>query len=453
MSDNTTQALLEDMSSVAHELTNKIKTKNAKIAIIGAGYIGLTLAVQLSKAGFIVWGLEDDQKRVEMIQLGISYIEDVSTDELSGLVREKRIIGTSDFQVLKDADIVIICVPTPLSINKEPDISIIRSVTEKIAGSLHSGQLVILESTTYPGTTDEVILPCLERTGFRVGVDYFLAHSPERVDFGNINYTRSNVPKVVGGSTSVCTKIAQVFFESVALVVPVSSALVAEMVKVYENTYRMVNIGLVNEITLLCDRMGINVWEMLEAAFTKPYGLQEFYPGPGIGGHCIPIDPHYLAWKAKEYDFPVKFVELASDVNSRMPYFVIDKTIKALNNSGKPLRDSRVLVLGVAYKKNIADYRESSSLKIIELLHSGGASVMYHDPNIASVQFDHRSGIDKLYSVKLTENILRNLDAVVIVTDHSFIDYDNVVKYAPIIIDTRNATKNVMENREKIILL
>ncbi|MCL6443027.1 MAG: nucleotide sugar dehydrogenase [Alicyclobacillus sp.] len=444
--------MLSEELNAAARLKQKISTRSARVAVIGAGYVGLTLAVQLAKTGYNVWAIDDNKMRIELIRKGISYIEDVSTEELTKFVGEGQVTGTVDTSVLAEADVVIICVPTPLTVNREPDVSYIVSATEQVACYLHPGQLVVLESTTYPGTTEEVILPRLEATGLKVGVDYFLANSPERVDFGNKNNTRWNVPKVVGGVTPHCSELAVSFFETAVNVVPVSSAKIAELVKVYENTYRAVNIALVNEIALLCDRMGINVWEMLDAAFTKPYGIQAFYPGPGVGGHCIPIDPFYLAWKAREFDFPVKFIELAGEINLRMPYFVLEKVVRALGNLGKPAHGSNVLVLGVAYKKDISDYRESPALKIIKLLYRAGANVSYHDPLVPRIHF-HSSDFGTLDSVELTDEMWSVIDAVVITTDHSNVDYEEIVRRAPVVIDTRNATKLVSENRDKIVLL
>lgn len=444
--------MLADNVTATTQLKTSITTRSARVAICGVGYVGLSLAVQLAQAGYNVCAIDENQTRIELLQRGISYIEDVSTNELTAFVKEERVTGTCDFSVLADKDVVVICVPTPLTQNREPDVSYIVNVTEQIKRYLHRGQLILLESTTYPGTTEEVILPRLKATGLRAGIDYFLAHSPERVDFGNQNYTRENVPKVVGGVTSLCSELAVLFYESLGTVVPVSSPMVAEFVKVYENTYRAVNIALVNEMALLCERMGISVWEMLDAAFTKPYGIQPFYPGPGVGGHCIPVDPFFLAWKAREYDFQVKFIEVAGEINLRMPYFVLEKVNVALGNLGKPLRGSNILIIGVAFKKDISDYRESAALKLIELLHRTGASAVYHDPLVPRIQF-HSSDFGTMDSVELTEEVWKTVDAVVIVTDHSVLNYAEIVNKAPIIIDTRNATKSVLQNRNKIVLL
>ncbi|MBI3961569.1 MAG: nucleotide sugar dehydrogenase [Deinococcus sp.] len=439
--------------SAGSELKVRILDRTARVAVIGVGYVGLPLAVEKAKVGFTVVGIDENPNRVHSLNAGISYIGDVKGEELSSLVTGKKLRATSDFQVLGSTDVAIICVPTPLTINRDPDVSFIANVTDKIALYLHPGQLVVLESTTYPGTTEEVILPRLEATGLKVGREFFLAHSPERVDPGNKRYTTKNTSKVVGGVTPACLDMAVTFYQQTIVdVVPVSSARVAEMVKVFENTYRAVNIALVNEVALLCDRMGINVWEMLDAAFTKPFGIQPFYPGPGVGGHCIPIDPFYLTWKAREYDFSTRFIELAGEINLRMPYFVVEKIARALGEHGKPVRGAQILVLGVAYKKDVADERESPALKVMELLAKEGAAVRYYDPLVPQVK-PHGFVKAPLSSVPLTGDLLAASDAVVIATDHSCFDYREIVRCARLVVDTRNATKFVAEGREKIALL
>jgi len=439
------------LNQVAEALIEKITARSALVAVIGAGYVGLPLAVEKAKVGFRVVCIEQNSARAEMINRGENYIRDVSDEELSTLVRDRMITATADFGVLEQADVVIICVPTPLTENKDPDISYIENVTRHIAEHLHVGQLISLESTTYPGTTEEVILPMLAPKGLRVGEDFFLAFSPERVDPGNARYTTKNTNKVVGGVTAACLKVAVAMYRQTILqVVPVSSPGVAEMTKVFENTYRAVNIALVNELAMLCDRMGIDVWEVLDAAATKPFGIQIFYPGPGVGGHCIPLDPFYLAWKAREYDFSTRFIELAGEINLRMPYFVKDKVVRALGEAGKPLYGSKVLVLGVAYKRDIADERESPALKVIQLLQAEGAHVIYHDPYIAEVH-PHGWWKGHMRSVELTEELWPSIDAVVIATDHTNVDYALVANKARIIVDTRNAMKKVVGGSAKIV--
>jgi UDP-N-acetyl-D-glucosamine dehydrogenase len=439
--------------AVAASLKAKIESREALVAVIGAGYVGLPLAVEKAKVGFRVVCVEQNPRRANMVNEGINYIRDVDDNDLAVLVRDGMIRATTTFEVLAGADVIIICVPTPLTENKDPDISYIVNVTREIAKHIRPGQLVSLESTTYPGTTEEVILPMLSASGLKVGEDFFLSFSPERVDPGNARYTTKNTNKVVGGVTPACLDVACTMYKQTILnVVPVSSPKVAEMTKVFENTYRAVNIALVNELAMLCDRMEIDVWEVLDAAATKPFGIQIFYPGPGVGGHCIPLDPFYLAWKAREYDFSTRFIELAGEINLRMPYFVKDKVVRALGEAGKPLYGSKILVLGVAYKKNIVDERESPALKVIQLLEKEGARVVYHDPYIPEV---HPHGWFKghMKSVELTNELWATVDAVVITTDHSNVDYADVGKKARIIIDTRNAMKNVCGATAKIVKL
>jgi UDP-N-acetyl-D-glucosamine dehydrogenase len=446
-------AQVTEAGSVAEQLKDKILSRQALVTVIGAGYVGLPLAVEKAKVGFHVVCVEQNPNRAAMINEGRNYIRDVDDQELAQLVRTGMIRATDSFDVLDQADVVVICVPTPLTDNKDPDISYIVNVTREIAAHLHPGQLVSLESTTYPGTTQEVILPMLAARGLHVGVDYFLSFSPERVDPGNARYTTKNTNKVVGGLTPACQDVACTMYRQTILnVVPVSSPAVAEMTKVFENTYRAVNIALVNELAMLCDRMEIDVWEVLDAAATKPFGIQIFYPGPGVGGHCIPLDPFYLAWKAREYDFSTRFIELAGEINLRMPYFVKDKVVRALGEAGKPLYGSKILVLGVAYKKDIVDERESPALKVIQLLEKEGAQVVYHDPFIPEV---HPHGWFKghMKSVALTDDLWAAVDAVVITTDHSTVDYAEVARRASIIVDTRNAMKKVPEGNAKVVKL
>jgi len=434
-------------------LKEKIKQRTAKVAVIGLGYVGLPLAVEKAKVGFQVLGIDQNQHRVDMVNRGANYISDVKDHELQELVSAGKITAYAEFDILPGADVIVICVPTPLTKNMEPDISYIVNVTKQTARHLRRGQLVTLESTTYPGTTQEVILPLLEQSGLKVGRDFFLSFSPERVDPGNKRFTTKNTSKVVGGITPACLDAAVTFYgQTILNIVPVSSPAVAEMTKVFENTYRAVNIALVNELAHLCDRMGLDIWEVLDAAATKPFGIQIFYPGPGVGGHCIPIDPHYLTWKAREYDFHTRFIELAAEINMSMPYFVVNKIVKALNNFSKSLKGSKILILGVAYKKDIDDARESPAAKVITLLLKEGAKITYHDRYVPQFKID---APDKpvLKSVSLTDELIESADCVVILTDHSNIDYEEVVKKAKILVDARNATKNVKTNRNKIIKL
>ncbi len=438
-------------NSVASELIGKIQDKSAKIGVIGLGYVGLPLAVDKAIAGYEVTGFDIQQKRVDMVNQGINYIGDVVDEELRQVVSDGRLRATTDYDEIKDLDIVTICVPTPLDKNKQPDLTYIRNSAQEVAKRLHAGMLVVLESTTYPGTTEEEVKPILESSGLKCGTDFFLAFSPERVDPGNKLYNVKNTPKVVGGVTPVCTKVAATLYSNVleSDVFEVSSPKVAELEKLYENTFRNVNIALANELALICDRMGISVWEVIEAASTKPYGFMAFYPGPGLGGHCIPIDPFYLSWKAKEYDYYTKMIETSAVINDAMPEFVVDRVYRILNRFKKPLNGSTVLILGVAYKKDIDDMRESPALKVISLLEKEGSRVIYNDPYIPTFTL-----AGKVYSsVPVTTELLAGVDLVVITTDHSSYDYDLIVKQAPHVFDTRNATRNVKHDREKIELL
>ena len=436
---------------VARALKEKIEKHEAVIGIIGLGYVGLPLAVEKGKVGFTVVGFDINDARVDSVNVADNYIGDVKDEDLKSVVQSNVLTATTDFSRLAECDVVIICVPTPLTITRDPDISYIKSSTEAIVKYLRPGQLITLESTTYPGTTEEVILPVLEKSGLKVGRDFFLAFSPERVDPGNKRFSTKNTSKVVGGMTPVCLEIAYaLYIQTIANVVPVSSPAAAELTKVFENTYRAVNIAMVNELMMLCDRMGIDIWEVVEAAGTKPFGIQTFYPGPGVGGHCIPIDPFYLTWKAREYDFHTRFIELAGEVNVEVSYYVVNKVVHALNNENKSLKDAKIFVLGVAYKKDIDDMRESPALKIIELLRKQGANITYHDPYIPVIEPYGGSTIH-LESVPLTDAVLANADGVLILTDHSTIDYERVVAESKLVVDTRNSTRNVLENREKII--
>ena len=428
-------------------IIRKIKDHSAVVGVVGLGYVGLPFAVEKGKVGFSVIGFDMDIEKVNKINDGKNYIPDVKDNELSKLVKSKTIKATNDFDQLSNVDIIVIAVPTPLKKNLIPDLSYVKNATKSIAKSLKKDHLVSLESTTYPGTTEEVMLPILEKTGLKADQDFYLSYSPERVDPGNLRYTTKNTNKVVGGVGKKSLNVAKAFYgETIDHVVPVSSAKIAEMVKVYENTYRAVNIALVNEMTLLCDRMGINVWEMLDAAFTKPFGISPFYPGPGVGGHCIPLDPHYLEWKAREYDFKTRFIELAGDINRSMPQFVYQKIIRLLDNNKKTLSGARILIVGMAYKSNLPDYRESPSLEIFKLLHKDCKTVDYHDDFVKNIELNKKS----FSSTDLTK--LGLYDLIVITTDHSYINYKKILSDSQLILDTRNATKNIV-NKGNVVLL
>jgi len=431
-------------------LNKKINDRSAIVAVVGLGYVGLPLSVEKAKVGFNVIGIDQNHRRVAMVNMGENYIQDVKDDELKELVSIKKINAYTEFEHIKEADVIIICVPTPLTKNMQPDISYIVNVTNRIAEHLRMGQLVTLESTTYPGTTQEVMLPILERTGLKVGEDFFLSFSPERVDPGNKRYTTKNTCKVVGGVTPQCLEIAETFYaQTIKEVIKVSSPAVAEMTKVFENTYRAVNIALVNELALLCDRMGLDVWEVLDAAATKPFGIQVFYPGPGVGGHCIPIDPFYLTWKAREYDFHTRFIELAAEINLQMPYHVVQVISRALNQNKKCVNGSKIVLLGVAYKKNISDERESPAIKVMELLIKEGAKICYHDAYISELNMPE----GKINSTELSEELLKGTDCVVVLTNHSNVDYRWVADNCRLIVDTRNATKGLDSSVAKIVKL
>jgi len=436
--------------TVKEQLLLKIRDKSAIIGVVGLGYVGLPFAVEKAKVGYRVVGIEENPVRAQKVNQGENYISDVKDEELRALVQSGRIVAVTDFSRVPEMDVIVICVPTPLTKNLTPDLQYIEKVTREIASCLRPGHLISLESTTYPGTTEEVMLPILERSGLRVEEDFFLVHSPERVDPGNKRYTTKNTSKVVGGMGRASLEVGLAFYgETVGSVIPVSSAKAAELVKVFENTFRAVNIALVNELALLCDRMGLNVWEVLDAAFTKPFGIMPFYPGPGVGGHCIPIDPHYLEWKAKELNFNTHFIALAGEINRKMPEFVRQKAVRVLNCMGIPVSKAQVLILGVAYKKDIGDYRESPAIEVIRLLKGDGAHVLYHDDFVPSFS-EH--GLD-MASTPLTDEIIERSDLVVIATDHSHLDYDWVVQKAKHVLDTRNATRHVTSNRERITLL
>jgi UDP-N-acetyl-D-glucosamine dehydrogenase len=419
-------------------LLEKINRREAKVGIIGLGYVGLPLAVEFALAGFNVRGIDIDRQKVASVNAGRSYIIDVPTEQLSRLVKQGKLYATTDFGIITELDTLNICVPTPLGKSRDPDVSYIVAAVAEIAKYLRKGQLIVLESTTYPGATEELVLAKLEESDLRVGEDFYLAFSPERVDPGNKVYTTRNVPKVVGGMTPRCTRLATALYEQcISEVKAVSSTRVAEMVKLLENTFRSVNIGLVNEIALMSDKLGIDVWEVIEAAATKPFGFMPFYPGPGLGGHCIPVDPFYLSWKARSIGFEARFIELAGMVNSFMPYHVVNKIADALNRQTKCLKGSKILILGVAYKKDIDDVRESPALDIINMLSEKEAKISYADPYVPTLALTSYT----LTSQELEESLLASQDCVVIITAHSNIDYSLVVKHAPLIVDTRNALK------------
>jgi len=428
-------------------LKGKIESKAARVGIVGLGYVGLPLATEFAKAGFTVTGIDVQESKVDGLNRGESHVQDVPSAAIAQLVGEGRFRATIDFSVVRELDTINICVPTPLRKTKDPDMSFIVSAVDEIAKYFHPGLLVILESTTYPGTTDELLLPTFEKLGYKAGEDFFLCFSPERVDPGNPTYQTHNTPKVVGGITPACTEMGKLFFsQALDEVVPVSNTRVAEMVKLLENTFRMINIGLVNEMALMCNGMGINVWEVIDAAATKPFGFMPFYPGPGLGGHCIPIDPFYLSWKTKQSGIEARFIDLAGYINGRMPHFVVEKIQDALNEHGKAVKGARVHVAGVAYKRNIDDLRESPALDIILLLKKRGAQLSYTDPYVPSLKLDGAL----LSSQPLTESAAR-ADCVVIVTDHSGFDYQALLDSSSLIVDTRNAMKAFQS--EKIVRL
>jgi UDP-N-acetyl-D-glucosamine dehydrogenase len=423
-------------------LAEKISSRAARVGVVGLGYVGLPLAVEYAEAGFHVTGIDLSEEKVARINAGDSYIGDVPSGAVQPLVANGKLRATTDFSAVRDLDTINICVPTPLRKTKDPDMSYIVSACEEIAKYFHPGMLVILESTTYPGTTDELVLPMLEKSGLKVGQDFFLCFSPERVDPGNAKFQTKNIPKVVGGTTPACTSLGKLFYsQALETVVPVSSTQVAEMVKLLENTFRMINIGLVNEMAIMCDSMGINVWEVIEAAATKPFGFMPFYPGPGLGGHCIPIDPFYLSWKTKQSGIEARFIELAGYINGQMPHFVANKVQNALNDVGKALKGSKVHIYGVAYKRDIEDVRESPALDIIHLLQKRGALISFSDPHVPSIRLEN--------GAMLAENsaALKAADCVVIVTDHSGFDYKALVQQAALIVDTRNALKGITSDK------
>ncbi|MCZ7621554.1 UDP-N-acetyl-D-glucosamine 6-dehydrogenase [Candidatus Kuenenia stuttgartiensis] len=430
------------------ELIEKIKSKKSHIGIIGLGYVGLPLVIEFCKAGFQVTGFDIDPEKVTLLHQGKSYIKHISSSLLTP--HFSQFTPTTDFSQLLAMDCIIICVPTPLNKYREPDMSYVFNTTKTIAGNLRKGQLIVLESTTYPGTTDEDMRPMLEESGLKTGEDFYLAFSPEREDPNNKDFSTRTIPKVVGGYTKNCLTVAQALYDSVVVkTVPVSSTRVAEATKLLENIYRSVNIALVNELKMLFDRMGIDVWEVIEAAKTKPFGFQAFYPGPGLGGHCIPIDPFYLTWKAREYEFSTRFIELAGEINTNMPYYVVQKTVEALNENGKSIKGAKILILGLSYKKDIDDTRESPSLKIMDLLGEKDAHVDYNDPYIPVIPKTRKYSFNNC-SVPLHAETLAKYDAVVIATEHADYDPDFILKNSQLIVDTRNLIKNHTNHSDKV---
>jgi UDP-N-acetyl-D-glucosamine dehydrogenase len=436
------------------ELLEKIKNQAALVGVIGLGYVGLPLATRAGRVGFGVLGFDVSAEKAARINAGESYIGDVSSAEVAELRERGRLEATTDFARLRDCDVIVVCVPTPLNSTRDPDISFIEQAAADIARALRPGQLVILESTTYPGTTEEVIKPQMEATGLVVGADVFVAFSPERIDPGQTNskgFTVENTPKVVGGVTLACTELAVAFYANItSRVVPVSSPRAAELTKLFENIFRSVNIALVNELALLCDRMGLNVWEVVDAAATKPFGFMKFTPGPGLGGHCIPVDPFYLTWKAREFDLTTRFIELAGEVNTQMPRHVHDLIARALNRQRKAINGAKIVLLGVAYKPDVDDYRESPVFKVMELLAGDGAEIITVDPHVARFEDHHGQAYQ---TMPLSDELLEQADCVAIITDHSSFDYPGIVARARAVVDTRNATRKVSEGREKIVLL
>jgi UDP-N-acetyl-D-glucosamine dehydrogenase len=433
------------------ELIQKIEKRKAIIGVIGLGYVGLPLVVRFGEEQFRVIGFDTDPQKVDLLNEGKSYLQSVSTNLIQDLVGSKIFSATSDFSLLAEMDCIFICVPTPLTEKMEPDLSYIENTTRQISENMKRGQLIVLESTTYPGTTEEILLPKFQARGWREGVDFYLAYSPEREDPGNREYTTKSIPKVVGGLTSHCQKVAKTLYgQIIDDVVVVSTIRVAEMTKLLENIYRSVNIALVNELKMLADRMGIDIWEVIEAASTKPFGYSPFYPGPGMGGHCIPIDPFYLSWKAKEYDFATRFIHLSGEINVSMPYYVVSKAIDALNETGKSIKGARILILGVAYKRDIDDTRESPALAVMKLLQDRGAKITYNDPHVPRLHPMRKYNFT-MRSQPLTDELLREVELVLIITDHSQYDYRWIVNNSSLVVDTRNVTKGIRSARARII--
>lgn len=429
---------VNEKASLSEELMESLKAHTSKIAVVGMGYVGLPMAVEFARVGFDVTGLEVDQRRCEALCKGESYIADMRDSDIMEVILQDAFHPSSDLNSLRESDVVLICVPTPLRKSKDPDLTAILSAGEAIAENLHRGQLIILESTTYPGTTEEILLPMFEEKGLKVGEDFFLAFSPERIDPGNPQFSVKNITKLVGGVTRMCTELSATLYEQiVSKVVRVSSARVAEASKLLENTFRSVNIALMNEMSIICKHLDVDVWEVIDAAATKPFGFLPHYPGPGIGGHCIPLDPHYLSWKARLSGYEPRFIALASEINGAMPHHVVDLVSEALNDSGKAIRGSNVVILGAAYKPNVSDFRESPSMEIMELLIHKGAKLSYCDPYVPEVKV----GNDILMAVESNERTFSVADCVVVVTNHRDFDYEMIVRKSPVVVDTRNATR------------
>lgn len=434
------------------QLSDLIGARKAKVGVVGLGYVGLPLIQAFSSAGFPTLGFDIDEAKVNDLRAGRSYIAHISSEWIGQIVASGKFEPTSDMKRLAEADAILICVPTPLSDSRDPDLTYIEATGRDIAAALRSGQLIVLESTTYPGTTRDVLLPILQRSGLTLGKDFYLAYSPEREDPGNPNFTASGIPKVVGGADEASFQAAKALYSAaVATVVPVPNCEVAEACKILENTYRSVNIAMVNELKVLFDRIGIDVWQVIDAAKTKPFGFQAFYPGPGLGGHCIPIDPFYLSWVARKHGMPTRFIELAGEINTSMPQYVITRLAEALNDAGKPIKGSKICILGVAYKRDVDDPRESPSFVLMELLLARGALLSYNDPHVPKLPRMRHHDVPDLASSPLDPQFLAEQDCVVIATDHSAYNYSFIVEHAQLVIDTRNATKQVTTHREKIV--
>ncbi|NNN06545.1 MAG: nucleotide sugar dehydrogenase [Elusimicrobia bacterium] len=439
-------------NAIFEALLRNILTRDARVAVMGLGYVGLPLVRLFASKGFRVIGCDVDQSKIDALNRGRSYIKSVPSAAVAKFVADKQLLATSEFRHLASADAIFVCVPTPLTMDGKPDVSSIRQTAKAIGNTLRKGQLIVLESTSYPGTTREIMKPELERRGLKCGVDFFLAFSPEREDPGNKSFTMEQIPKIVGGIDALSRRAAAALYgEAVTRVVEVSSCEAAEAAKLLENIYRCVNIALVNELKMCFDRMGIDVWEVIGAASTKPFGFQAFFPGPGLGGHCIPIDPFYLSWKAREFQFNTRFIDLAGELNIQMPYYVMSKLEEALRGQGKKLEGARILMLGLAYKKDIDDPRESPAFKLLELLGQKGADVVYNDPNIPKFPTMRHYEHMKVKSVPLTQEVLSGVDAALVVTDHSDFDYETIAKHAPLIVDTRNACGGLSQWRDKIV--
>ena len=437
---------------IKEELIEKIRSHRAKVGVIGLGYVGLPLVLRFGEERFSILGFDVDTEKVRKLNAGESYIRHIESGRLQNLRKEKQFDATTDFSRLTEADAIIICVPTPLTAKKDPDLQYIEKTAESVQKTLRRGQVISLESTTYPGTTDEILLDLFKSRGLEVGKDYFLVFSPEREDPGNEKFSTRTIPKVVGGTTANCLEVGKTLYSQVIdRVIPVSSTRAAELVKLLENIYRSVNIALVNELKLLCERMNIDIWEVIDAASTKPFGYTPFYPGPGLGGHCIPIDPFYLSWKAKEYDFSTRFIQLAGEINTAMPHHVVEKVGEALNERSKSIRGSKIGMLGVAYKKDVDDVRESPSLEIMELLQARGAVLSYSDPYIPRLHKMRAYDFSHMSSTPLSEQYLKSQDVVLISTDHTAFDYQFIVDTSSLVVDTRNATKRITRGREKVV--